>query len=45
MIEFSFKTDYCEGAHPQILEALIETNLIQTDGYGDDPYTKEAINL
>ncbi len=35
----SFKNDYSEGAHPRVLEALIRTNLEQTDGYGEDPYT------
>ncbi len=41
----SFKNDYSEGAHPAILRSLMETNLIQTDGYGDDPYTAEAVAL
>ena len=45
MIEFGFKTDYSEGAHPKVLEALVETNMVQTDGYGDDPYTREAAEL
>ena len=31
---YSFLNDYSEGAHPQILEALNQTNLIQTVGYG-----------
>lgn len=30
------------GAHPEILEALIRTNLEHTAGYGNDPYTAEA---
>lgn len=38
----SFKNDYSEGAHPRVLEALVRTNLEQTDGYGEDPYTLEA---
>lgn len=41
----SFKNDYSEGAHPRVLEALIRTNLEQTDGYGEDPYTLEAYEL
>lgn len=41
----SFKNDYSEGAHPRVLEALIKTNLEQTDGYGEDPYTLEAYEL
>lgn len=42
---YSFKNDYAEGAHPRILEALIATNLEQAAGYGEDPYTLEAVNL
>ena len=33
----SFRNDYSEGAHPRILEALTDTNLTQTVGYGLDP--------
>lgn len=39
---YSFKNDYSEGAHPQILNKLMETNLIQQAGYGLDEYTDEA---
>ena len=42
---FSFKNDYSETAHPSILQKLIDTNMIQTEGYGNDQYTKEAIYL
>ncbi len=42
---YSFKNDYSEGAHPRILNALVKTNLEQTDGYGEDRYTKKAIEL
>ena len=28
--------DYCEGAHQNIINALVDTNLQQTLGYGDD---------
>ncbi len=38
----SFKNDYSEGAHPQIMDVLLKSNLIQTDGYGEDEYTFEA---
>lgn len=41
---YSFKNDYSEGAHPRILSALIESNLEQTDGYGEDIYTEKAVN-
>ena len=34
----SFKNDYSEGALPEILEALVKTNLESTVGYGMDEY-------
>lgn len=37
-----FDSDYMAGAHPEILEALVRTNLEHTAGYGNDPYTAEA---
>lgn len=40
---YYFQCDYAEGCHPAVLEKLIETNLIQTVGYGLDPYTKKAV--
>lgn len=42
---YSFRNDYSEGAHPQVLQALIDTNLIQTCGYGMDPICEEARDL
>jgi len=42
---YSFKNDYSEGAHPRILKALLETNLEQAEGYGEDKYTEEAVKL
>jgi threonine aldolase len=39
---YSFKNDYSEGAHPRILNALLETNLEQDEGYGEDRFSKEA---
>lgn len=42
---YSFKNDYSEGAHSRILNALIETNLEQTDGYSTDYHTEKAIEL
>lgn len=40
---YSFKNDYSEGAHPSILSALMETNLQQADGYGEDLFCQKAI--
>jgi len=42
---YSFKDDYSEGAHPRILNALMESNLEQMEGYGEDDYSLEAIKL
>ena len=38
----SFESDYIAGAHPRILERLIETNLESLPGYGSDIYCKSA---
>ena len=38
----SFASDYMEGAHPEILRRLAETNLEQTAGYGLDEYSEAA---
>lgn len=37
-----FNCDYTEGAHPRILERLMETNFEQTIGYGMDEHCKKA---
>ena len=37
--------DYSEGAAPQILEALVRTNMEQTEGYGTDEYCLQAAEL
>ena len=33
------------GAHPEVLDALVRTNMELTAGYGNDPYTTEAKEL
>ena len=38
----SFKNDYSEGALPEIMEALTNTNLESTVGYGMDEYCARA---
>ncbi len=38
----SFESDYVAGAHPKVLQRLIETNLEALSGYGSDRYTKSA---
>lgn len=41
-MKISFKNDYSEGAHPAILEALLQTNRQQQPGYGLDDYSEQA---
>jgi hypothetical protein len=38
-MKHSFLDNYSEGAHPRILAALSETNIVQQTTYGDDAYT------
>ena len=38
----SFESDYIAGAHPRILERLMETNLEPLSGYGSDRYCESA---
>ena len=38
----SFESDYIEGAHPLILQALEKSNMDSLSGYGSDSYTKSA---
>lgn len=40
-----FDSDYTEGAHPRILQALTRTNFEQTNGYGDDDHCRRAADL
>lgn len=40
-----FDSDYMSGAHPKVMERLMQTNSEQTVGYGCDRYTAEAIGL
>ena len=39
---YSFTCDYTEGAHPEILRALAETNMQQEPGYGEDSFCASA---
>ena len=39
---YSFTCDYTEGAHPEILKRLAETNLQQEPGYGEDSFCVSA---
>ena len=38
----SFENDYSAGAHPKLLQALCEENLVSQPGYGEDEYCRRA---
>lgn len=38
----NFENDYMRGACPEVMQALVRTNMEQSLGYGDDPYTGSA---
>ncbi len=38
----SFENDYTMGAHPKVLERLVETNFEALSGYGSDGYCESA---
>ena len=40
--KLSFASDYLEGAHPRILERLMETNMVKSAGYGLDAFSESA---
>ena len=42
---YSFNNDYSEGAHPKILEAMMNCNLAQNGGYGLDIHCENARRL
>ena len=37
-----FQCDYIAGCHPNVLEALVRTNLVEVPGYGEDPFCQSA---
>lgn len=39
----SFASDYIAGAHPVVMQKLVDTNLESLSGYGSDTYTLSAI--
>ena len=39
---YSFLDDYSEGAHPQVLAALVASNATQETGYGNDRHSAAA---
>jgi len=40
-----FRSDYSQGAHPKVLDALLNTNLEHTDGYGMDEHCSHAASM
>ena len=40
-----FRSDYSLGAHPKVLEALMQTNMEHTDGYGEDKFSYETADM
>ncbi|MGI6177894.1 MAG: threonine aldolase family protein [Eubacterium sp.] len=40
-----FESDYSQGAHPKVMEALERTNLEHADGYALDPHCEHAAQL
>ncbi len=42
MEKLFFASDYMEGAHPKILQKLVETNFVKTPGYGTDAFCESA---
>ena len=45
MEKIQFQCDYNEGCAPQIMQRLVETNLEQNIGYGEDPHCEHAREL
>lgn len=39
---YSFQNDYSEGAHPKVMERLLEVNEQQHVGYGEDEWCQKA---
>ncbi|MES2942281.1 MAG: aminotransferase class V-fold PLP-dependent enzyme [Pseudomonadota bacterium] len=44
MATYSFLDDYSEGAHPDILRTLTESNYVQQAPYGADSHSEDAAN-
>ncbi|MBQ9444846.1 MAG: threonine aldolase [Lachnospiraceae bacterium] len=40
-----FRSDYSQGAHPKVMEALMKTNMEHTDGYGLDVHCERAAQM
>ena len=40
--KLNFACDYMEGAHPAILQRMVENNLVKSDVYGSDVFSQSA---
>ena len=40
-----FRSDYSQGAHPKVMDALVRTNLEHTDGYGLDEHCANGAKM
>ena len=40
-----FRSDYSLGAHPKVMEALMNTNMEHTDGYAEDKFSFETADM
>ena len=38
----NFACDYNQGAHPAILQRMLENNLVKSGVYGDDAFSESA---
>ena len=44
-IPTAYASDNWAGVHPRIMQALLDVNHGQAQAYGNDSYTKQAIEL
>lgn len=44
-MKIHFDCDYMAGAHPEVLDAIVRNNLVQTSGYGQDDFCSRARQL
>ena len=40
-----FRSDYSLGAHPKVMQALMDTNMEHTDGYAEDKFSFETADM
>ena len=40
-----FRSDYSLGAHPKVMQALMDTNMEHTDGYAEDKFSYETADM